>query len=68
MVEGAYYLDMDGPWRANRYSKRIRRYYPNGAPEGIYSLNEAVEFARFMSENLQRYGIPYDVKCRYQVL
>ncbi len=50
-----------GAWRANRYPKKIREYYPDGAPKGIYPLDKVMEFAEFISKSLQRYGIPYDI-------
>jgi len=54
-----------GAWAANDYNSHDSVFedtYYDGAPRGgNYSLNEQINFATFMSKNLQKNNIPYSV-------
>ena len=52
-----------GAWRPNCYPKHIVTRWPDGAPKGILPLDEALNFTEFMSEELRKNGIPYDINA-----
>ncbi len=52
-----------GAWRPNCYLKHGKQKLPDGAPEGILPEAEALNFTRFMAEELRRAGIPYDINA-----
>ena len=52
-----------GAWRPNCYPKHLISRWPDGAPKGTLTLNEALNFTRFMAEELRKNGIPYDINA-----
>ncbi len=52
-----------GAGRPNCYPKHLISRWPDGAPKGTLTLNEALNFTRFMAEELKKNGIPYDINA-----
>ena len=52
-----------GAWRPNCYPKHLIARWPDGAPKGTLTLNEALNFTKFMAGELRSNGISYDINA-----
>ncbi len=52
-----------GAWRPNCYPKHVERYYPDGAPKGLYTVNQVLPFVKYMTNILCKNHIPFDINA-----
>ena len=52
-----------GAWRPNKIPKHNKERLPDGAPRGKYPLGVAIQFSKYMAEQLCSHHIPFTVNA-----